>query len=198
ANAVDSDVIVQVDEEMLRTAIWRNALETEYGLPSVWGSVGAEGGNLWMVYLLGRQGRGGTEAGRQLIPLVARQPFEVQDELEVLMRRPEFQATMTEYFVELAVWAFQDFRLREMTPELMDTALALRKHFQEHGQFPQSLEGLVPDAIESVPMDPSTGEPVHYERTDSGYEIRAVNPRTGAPTGAPKSRLLWRSYLAAR
>ena len=110
------------------------------------------------------------------------------------MRRPEFQKSMTEYFVELAVWAFQDFRLREMTPELMDTALALRKHFQEHGQFPQSLEGLVPDAIDSVPIDPSTGEPVQYERTDSGYEIRAVNP----PTRVPETGLLWRSYLAAR
>ena len=194
AHALDADVIVQADAEMLRTAIWRDALETEYGLPSVWGNVGAEGGSLWVAYVLGRQGRGGTEAGRQLIPLVARQPFEVQEELEELMRRPEFQKGMTEYFVELAVWAFQDFRLREMTPQLLNVALALRRHVQQHDHFPESLESLVPDGIEAIPVDPSTGESVQYELTDSGYEIRGADPRTRAPG----SRLLWRSHLAAQ
>ncbi|MEM8757200.1 MAG: hypothetical protein AAGF47_05400 [Planctomycetota bacterium] len=42
----------------------------------------------------------------------------------------------------------------------------------EHGQWPPSLDALVPRFLDSVPLDPSDGEPLRYQRLDETDEYR--------------------------
>ena len=101
---------------------------------------------------------------------------------------------MTGRFIEDAIRAIRLHWRREMTPELLEISIALRRYFREQGSLPESLRELVPGHIDSVPVDPLTGNAVHYERTTGGYEIRAADRRTLTPG----SRLVWRSYIVAR
>ena len=45
---------------------------------------------------------------------------------------------------------------------------ALTVHQREHGEFPETLDALVPDPLDDLPLDPHTGQPFIYQRTDDG------------------------------
>ena len=53
-------------------------------------------------------------------------------------------------------------RRREATMQLLITELALQAYRLEHGQYPERLDSLVPDLINSVPIDPFDGQPLRY------------------------------------
>lgn len=46
--------------------------------------------------------------------------------------------------------------------ELATTAVALKRYFLHHQQYPDNLNQLVPGFLESVPVDPMNGESLHY------------------------------------
>ncbi len=56
------------------------------------------------------------------------------------------------------------------------TALAVEQWRLENGAWPESLQGLVPDLMESVPQDSFTGEPLRYRRTDGGVRVYSLGP----------------------
>ena len=56
-----------------------------------------------------------------------------------------------------------------MKQRALELALALQIHFREHGKFPESLDALVGDSFEAVPLDPfGKGEPLRYRLEEGG------------------------------
>jgi hypothetical protein len=54
------------------------------------------------------------------------------------------------------------------------TSLAVEQWRLEHGRWPESLDELVPELLESVPTDPFTGEPLRYRRTERGVRVYSL------------------------
>jgi hypothetical protein len=54
------------------------------------------------------------------------------------------------------------------------TACALALHRGAHGTFPERLEALVPEFLESVPLDICDGAPLRYRRTEAGWELWSI------------------------
>jgi hypothetical protein len=47
-------------------------------------------------------------------------------------------------------------------------ACALERYRLAHGEYPETLNALVPQFIEKLPHDIIGGQPLHYRRTDNG------------------------------
>jgi len=60
----------------------------------------------------------------------------------------------------------------------MQVGFALAAWQREHGEYPESLGPLMPGLLPEIPIDPDSGEPLLYRRTDTGYRIerKAVPP----------------------
>jgi hypothetical protein len=60
--------------------------------------------------------------------------------------------------------------------EITRTALALEQWRLAHGAWPESLEQLVPELLNSPPVDIFSGEKLRYRRTDMGIVLYSVGP----------------------
>jgi hypothetical protein len=61
--------------------------------------------------------------------------------------------------------------------QLLITELALQAYRLERGHHPERLESLVPDYIESMPVDPFAGQPLRYRLGEDGqYVLYSVGP----------------------
>ena len=98
----------------------------------------------------------------------ARRSAEVGDEFRSSM---SFLEKVRYLFVSTSVPAFDRvYRAQEDTVGRRDgllVALALEVHRRQHGEWPESLDELVPDLLPGVPRDRFTGEPLSY-RADGG------------------------------
>jgi hypothetical protein len=56
----------------------------------------------------------------------------------------------------------------EVTRELSDTALALKRHHLRHGRYPRELSALVPEFLPSPPRDPADGQLLRYRLNADG------------------------------
>jgi hypothetical protein len=54
---------------------------------------------------------------------------------------------------------------------LVMSELALRLYRQERGEFPKSLESLVPQFLPAVPIDPFSGKPLVYRSTGNAVTL---------------------------
>jgi len=52
--------------------------------------------------------------------------------------------------------------------------VALRLYRAEHGEYPASLRGLVPDYMKELPPDPFSGKPLHYRRHNGEWTLYSV------------------------
>lgn len=57
---------------------------------------------------------------------------------------------------------------------LLRTSVALAEHRLKHGSYPDSLQALTPDFLPSLPTDPFSGQPLHYQRHGSSYLLYSV------------------------
>lgn len=64
--------------------------------------------------------------------------------------------------------------------------LALELFRLRHGSYPPSLQRLVPEFIESLPLDLYTGKDVDYGPTPNGYKVVANNARFSQPTNTAR------------
>jgi hypothetical protein len=48
---------------------------------------------------------------------------------------------------------------------------ALKRYRLAHGQYPETLDGLVPQYVEKLPRDIIGGRPLNYRRTDNGQFV---------------------------
>ena len=62
---------------------------------------------------------------------------------------------------------------------IAQTVLAIERYRLAHtGQFPESLDGLVPAYLPAIPSDPFDGKPLRFKRRESGYIVYSVGPDT--------------------
>ena len=55
------------------------------------------------------------------------------------------------------------------------TACALERHRLAHGEYPETLNALVPQYFDKLPHDAITGEPLKYRRSgDGGFILYSV------------------------
>lgn len=52
--------------------------------------------------------------------------------------------------------------------------LALHIYKNEHGAFPDKLEQLAPEIIKAIPVDPISGKPFEYQKTDGKFTLSSV------------------------
>jgi hypothetical protein len=48
---------------------------------------------------------------------------------------------------------------------------ALKRYLLAHGQYPETLDGLVPQYVQKLPHDIIGGQPLKYRRTDDGQFV---------------------------
>ncbi|MEZ6145806.1 MAG: hypothetical protein R3B91_10410 [Planctomycetaceae bacterium] len=75
--------------------------------------------------------------------------------------------------VDRVVIAEEESKLRM---QLVDTGYALAEYRAETGSFPDSLESLVPEQLDELPIDPYSDELYRYKRTDGGFLLWSVGP----------------------
>jgi len=61
----------------------------------------------------------------------------------------------------------------ESMARLVQIGLVVELYHAEHGEYPASLDAIAPDFGGSVPNDPLTNEPYHYERMDDSFLLRS-------------------------
>ena len=66
---------------------------------------------------------------------------------------------------------------------LADTALAVEQWRIKHGRWPDSLDELVPEELDSMPKDPYSGTSLGYRRTADGATVYSVGPYAGDARG---------------
>jgi hypothetical protein len=78
----------------------------------------------------------------------------------------------------------------QTTIQLAITACALERYRLAHGGFPETLDALAPAFLPKPPLDPMTGQPFHYRRTDDGrfllYSVGEDGKDDGGVFGAVK------------
>lgn len=69
-----------------------------------------------------------------------------------------------------------EFNLRVIgSLQCAETALAIERYRLKYKQLPPSLEALLPEFMEAVPLDPFDGKPIRYIQHDSGgYTVYAI------------------------
>ena len=79
---------------------------------------------------------------------------------------PHWRAPLTAMLLPALTRASQAAAGGEARRDLARTALALERYRLAHGQYPESLDALVPDILPEVPLDPFDGKPLRYVRSD--------------------------------
>ena len=67
------------------------------------------------------------------------------------------------------------------------TMLALREYHRQHGDYPDTLDRLVPEYLPRLPLDYGDGETLRYRLTDDGYVLYSVGDN-GRDDGGDTSR----------
>ncbi|HEV7280753.1 MAG TPA: hypothetical protein VGN57_11175 [Pirellulaceae bacterium] len=75
--------------------------------------------------------------------------------------------------VHALIFAFRDSQSRM---DALEAIVACERFRRAQGVWPDSLDQLVPDWLDAVPVDTYTGDPLRYRRTETGLSIYAVGP----------------------
>jgi hypothetical protein len=63
-----------------------------------------------------------------------------------------------------------------MTFQMTEVALALAGYWADHGSYPETLEKLVPEYLEQVPLDLFAGDALRYQASGQDYLLYSVGP----------------------
>ncbi len=66
------------------------------------------------------------------------------------------------------VKALQKFAYDQTSANEAAVACALERYHLAHGEYPETLDALMPQFIEKLPHDIIGGQPLHFQRTDNG------------------------------
>jgi hypothetical protein len=74
----------------------------------------------------------------------------------------------------------------QVTISLARVAIALERHRQAHGEYPETLEDLLPRFLETLPPDPVNGGPLHYRRdTPDRFTLYSIGLNQQDDGGVP-------------
>lgn len=79
--------------------------------------------------------------------------------------------------------------LDDLKPRMTELFSALEMYAADHSMaYPEKAQELVPKYLDAVPVDPLTGEPLTYEKTERGYLLYASGDYSsaGAQSGFPR------------
>ena len=135
---------------------------------------------------------------KYLLPLVGEQdrrvasPATIQQANSALKRRDVRPYYVFSSMLLPALAGFADKCARAQTSiDLARVACALERYRLTSGQFPETLEALVPKFMEKLPHDVINGQPLKYRRTDDGqfvlYSVGWNETDDGGQVGLTKS-----------
>lgn len=82
------------------------------------------------------------------------------------------------YLVSAATAMTPDIRIKpariESEIDAAKLTLALHIYKNQHGMFPDELKELAPDILKEIPVDPISGKPFEYQKTESSFTISSV------------------------
>src|ERR1035441_4673601 len=67
--------------------------------------------------------------------------------------------------------AVKKFAFAQASVDLARVACALERYRLANGKYPEMLDALAPQFIETLPHDIINGQPLHYRRTEAGQFI---------------------------
>lgn len=81
--------------------------------------------------------------------------------------------------------------------EALRAAVALEQYKKIHGEYPESLDALTPEFLDTVPMDAYSMEPLRYSRKQDSYQLYSVDRDGDNDGGDPKRDALYPPAIAA-
>jgi type IV pilus assembly protein PilP len=72
--------------------------------------------------------------------------------------------------------------------DMIKIQVALSGYRVQNNKYPKTLSDLVPEYLDTVPLDPSTGAEFKYSVHDDRYSLGDVKPNTGNSTGSTGSK----------
>lgn len=72
----------------------------------------------------------------------------------------------------------------------LTTAIAVERYRVAHGNLPETLDALVPDYLDSIPIDAFDGNPLRYRVNDIGYTIYSIGPDQIDDSGVPMAKVM--------
>lgn len=84
---------------------------------------------------------------------------QVEDDIEHLPRTRVLSRTLLPALTR-AVGAQAQ---HEVLLDMLQLGITLEQYYTEHGEYPETLDAIAPDLGGTIPVDPYTGEPYHYE-----------------------------------
>ncbi|MGI9244485.1 MAG: hypothetical protein ACR2RV_27035 [Verrucomicrobiales bacterium] len=118
----------------------------------------------------------------ELEPLKHGGVLQVKDKMEELLALQKQRAGFPSPYKFLAhmtmpsmAMAFQRIAQVQVFLDLQIGAIALERYYIQNGEYPESLDALVPEFLEEVPRDIVADAPLHYKRTGDGrYQIYSI------------------------
>lgn len=94
----------------------------------------------------------------------------IQSEVDALPRIYVFLRNLTPAYNRVIV-----LNVRNIAQiRIVRVALAVQRYRLMKGRLPESLDELVPDFLESVPLDPFDGKQIRYKKLDTGFMIYSI------------------------
>lgn len=114
-------------------------------------------------------------------------------ELQEAIEETEFEKSkfhmMSSFFVPNYPRAVSAFMRDLAGLRNAQTALAIERYRAEHdGDIPDSLNALVPDYLDEVPIDPFDNKPLRFKARDTGYVVYSISHNKQDDNGAPYER----------
>jgi hypothetical protein len=95
-------------------------------------------------------------------------------------------------------YGFERITIDESARQIAITVIALKRFELKHAQYPENLSQLIPDFMAAVPIDPMSGDPLHYRRqSDDAFLLYSVGENGVDDGGDPAfpSGVKSRSYF---
>ena len=145
-------------------------------------------GQLWRVFLLPSD----LKVARDVITYRIRKPAETYQEVHENLKAIEGAKESGEFglFMLIAHPTWTGYMVRAMKYEalrgLSDLAFAATAYKAANGQYPTTLENLVPGYIDQIPTDPFDGQSLKVKPMDGGLDLYSVGPSTELASGKIK------------
>lgn len=123
-------------------------------------------------FFVSRAARKVLPYANQLVELLPVPPYQVKEKLDTLQNDPGLSRShLASRFVRAAVGAYRQHAWESLASDVFRAASALKVYKQVHGAYPASLDGLTPDLIPALPVDPLSGAPLVYQKEADGFRI---------------------------
>ncbi|HQH53915.1 MAG TPA: hypothetical protein PKY01_15900 [Candidatus Hydrogenedentes bacterium] len=93
----------------------------------------------------------------------------ISDVFEAMRTNPA--EMLVGYDLEMILEDAPDMYRVEFTGDVARVAFALEDYRAKYGKYPETLEALVPELLEEVPVDPVFGAPLGYTPEENGYDL---------------------------